>query len=92
MFYADAYASNQRARNEKNHVFYRRFLGHGRLAKYSQADILRVTGFINDYPRRRFHGKSAREVRAMLLRGETPPIHPKPLKKWERKKLAQSCN
>ena len=92
VFYADAYASNQRARNEKNHVFYRRFLGHGRLAKYSQADILRVTGFINDYPRRRFHGKSAREVRAMLLRGETPLIRSKPLKKWQRKKLAQSCN
>ena len=28
-FYADAYASNQRARNEKNHTFHRRFLGHG---------------------------------------------------------------
>ena len=87
-FYADAYASNQRARNEKNHTFHRRFLGHGRLAKHSQRTVQKVNDFINDYPRRRFYGKSAREVRDILIAGGTPKIRPRPLKKWERAKAS----
>lgn len=86
VFYADAYASNQRARNEKNHTFLRRFLGYGRLAKHSQGTIQHVTDFINDYPRKRFYGMSSREVLELLLQGISPPMRPKPLKKWERKK------
>lgn len=82
VFYADAYASNQRARNEKNHTFLRRFLGHGRLANHSQATVRQVTDFINDYPRRRFYGKSSREVFSLLRQGLFPAIRPKPLKKW----------
>lgn len=92
VFYADAYASNQRARNEKNHTFLRRFLGHGRLARHSQQTIRQVTDFVNDYPRRRFYGKSSREVLSMLRQGLRPPIRPNPLRKWERKKQTQSCN
>ena len=61
-FYADAYASNQRARNEKNHTFFRRFMGHGKLARYSQGQILYITDFINRYPRKKFNGKSSEEV------------------------------
>lgn len=89
-FYADAYASNQRARNEKNHTFHRRFLGHGRLAKHSQRTIKKVNDFINDYPRRKFHGKSAREVRDILIAGGIPKIRPRPLRKWERAKAAST--
>ena len=89
-FYADAYASNQRARNEKNHTFHRRFLGHGRLAKHSQRTIQKVNDFINDYPRRRFYGKSAREVRDILIAGGTPKIRPRPPRKWERAKAASA--
>ncbi len=83
-FYADAYNSNQRARNEKNHTFHRRFLGHGKLSRHSQRTIQKVTDFINDYPRRKFYGKSAREVRDVLLAGGTPAIRPRQLRKWER--------
>jgi len=89
-FYADAYASNQRARNEKNHTFHRRFLGHGRLAKHSQRTIQKVNDFINDYPRRRFYGKSAREVRDVLIAGGTPKIRPRTPRKWERAKAASA--
>ena len=92
VFYADAYASNQRARNEKNHTFLRRFLGHGRLAKHSRETIRQVTDFINDYPRRRFYGKTSREVLEQVCHGLFPAIRPNPLKSWERKNLAQSCN
>ena len=91
-FYADAYASNQRAKNEKNHTFHRRFLGHGKLSKFSQATIQEVTDFINDYPRRKFYGKSAREVRSMLLSGLSPQIRPPQLKKWQRAMLKKSRN
>ena len=87
-FYADAYASNQRARNEKNHTFHRRFLRHGRLTKHSQRTIQKVNDFINDYPRRRFYGKSAREVR--VISGGTPKIRPRPPRKRERAKAAKS--
>ena len=90
VFFADAYASNQRARNEKNHVFVRRFLGHGRLSRHSQATIQRTTDFINDYPRRRFYGLSSRQVLEQLRQGIVPAIRPKPLKKWERKKSTNS--
>ncbi len=86
-YYADAYASNQRARNEKNHTFHRRFLGHGKLSRHSQRTVQKVTDFINDYPRRKFYGKSSREVRDILLSGGTPDIRPRPLKKWERAAL-----
>lgn len=75
----------KRGRNEKNHTFLRRFLGYGRLAKHSQGTIQHVTDFINDYPRKRFYGKSSREVLELLLQGISPPMRPKPLKKWERK-------
>ena len=78
------------ARNEKNHTFHRRFLGHGRLAKHSQRTIQKVNGFINDYPRRRFYGKSAREVRDILIAGGTPKIRPRPPRKWERAKAASA--
>ena len=90
VFYADAYTSNQRARNEKNHTFLRRFLGHGRLAKYTQSTIQHVTDFINDSPRKCFYGKSSREVLDLLLQGIHPAIRPKPLKKWERNKSTNS--
>lgn len=80
-FYADAYASNQRARNEKNHTFHRRFLGHGRLARHSQRTVRKVNDFINDYPRRKFYGKSAREVRDILLAGGSPEIRPRQSRK-----------
>ena len=89
-FYADAYASNQRARNEKNHTFHRRFLGHGRLARHSQRTVRKVNDFINDYPRRKFYGKSAREVRAILLAGGSPEIRPRQSRKWERAKATEA--
>ena len=89
-FYADAYASNQRARNEKNHTFHRRFLGHGRLARHSQRTVRKVNDFINDYPRRKFYGKSAREVRDILLAGGSPKVRPKRPGKRERAKAAEA--
>ena len=89
-FYADAYASNQRARNEKNHTFHRRFLGHGRLARHSQRTVRKVNDFINDYPRRKFYGKSAREVRDILLAGGSPEIRPRQSRKWERAKATEA--
>ena len=88
-FYADAYASNQRGRNEKNHVFFRRFAGHGRLANLSQRDVQHITDFINDYPRRKFYGKTSREIYAEIKAGKTPLVRPKQLKKWQKKKEQQ---
>ena len=85
-FYADAYASNQRAKNEKNHVFFRRFAGHGHLSSLSQRRVCYITDFVNDYPRRKFYGKSAREIHGEIRNGITPRIRPNPPKKWESKK------
>ena len=85
-FYADAYASNQRARNEKNHVFFRRFSGHGHLSSLSQGKVRYITDFVNDYPRRKFYGKTAREIHDEIRNGITPKIRPIPPKKWQRKK------
>ena len=85
-FYADAYASNQRAKNEKNHVFFRRFAGHGHLSSLSQRQVRTITDFVNDYPRRKFYGKTAREIHDEIRKGITPKIRPNPPKKWERKK------
>lgn len=61
VFYADPYCSNQRARNERNHAIIRRFIGHGKLSAVSQKTVLKICDFVNDYPRRKFGGKSARE-------------------------------
>ena len=85
-FYADAYASNQRAKNEKNHVFFRRFAGHGHLSSLNQKKVRYITDFVNDYPRRKFYGKSAREIHAEIRNGIAPKIRPIPPKKWQRKK------
>ena len=85
-FYADAYASNQRAKNEKNHVFFRRFAGHGHLSSLSQRKVHRITDFVNDYPRRKFYGKTAREILAEIRNGITPKIRPVLPKKWQREK------
>ena len=89
-FYADAYASNQRARNEKNHVFFRRFAGHGHLSSLSQRKVAHITDFVNDYPRRKFYGKSAREIHAEIRNGITPRIRPNPPKKRNGKKNRKS--
>ena len=85
-FYADAYASNQRAKNEKNHVFFRRFAGHGHLSSLSQKNIRHITDFVNDYPRRKFYGKSAREIHDEIRNGITPKIKPNPPKKLSTKR------
>jgi IS30 family transposase len=62
VFYADSYCSNQRARNERNHAIIRRFIGHGKLSSISQKQLMKINDFVNDYPRRKFEGKSARQM------------------------------
>lgn len=62
VFYADSYCSNQRAKNERNHAIIRRFIGHGKLSSISQKKLMKINDFVNDYPRRKFGGKSARQM------------------------------
>lgn len=62
IYYADAYCSWQRGRNENIHRFLRRVLPKKKtLYHCSQEKLDRLTQCIRDYPRRIFNGLSARE-------------------------------
>ena len=51
-----------------------------------QRKVRHITDFANDYPRRKFYGKTAREIHTEIRNGITPKIRPLPPKKWQRKK------
>ena len=66
----------RRQRPRRHHCFFRRFMGHGKLARYSQGQILYITDFINRYPRKKFNGKSSEEVFEELKKKKQNPANP----------------
>jgi IS30 family transposase len=63
VFFATPFRSCDRATNENNHRFLRRFVPKGvDLASVSAERIKRNVEFINDYPRKIFGGLSARQM------------------------------
>lgn len=68
VYYADPYTSCQRARNENNHLLVRRTSPkRHRLVHRSVKASMAAAEYINDYPRRKFGGRSSNEVHAALL-------------------------
>lgn len=68
VYYADPYTSCQRAKNENNHLLVRRTSPkRHRLVHRSVKSSLAAAEFINDYPRRKFGGRSSNEVHAAFL-------------------------
>ena len=68
VYYADPYTSCQRAKNENNHLLVRRTSPkRHRLVHRSVKSSLAAAEFINDYPRRKFGGRSSNEVHVAFL-------------------------
>ena len=68
VYFADPYRSCQRAKNENNHLLVRRSSPKKKcLVHRSVRASRRAAEYINDYPRRKFGGKSANEVHAEKL-------------------------
>lgn len=63
MYYCHPYRSNERATNENQNRFIRRWVPKGSdISRYSDQQIHSMQTWINNYPRRMFGGLSAREV------------------------------
>lgn len=63
LYYAHPYSSYERSSNENANKLIRRFIPKGAdISKYSEEDIARVERWINNYPRRKFGGKSSNEM------------------------------
>lgn len=63
LYYAHPYSSYERGSNENANKLIRRFIPKGAdISKYSEEDIARVERWINNYPRRKFGGKSSNEM------------------------------
>jgi len=70
VFFATPFRSCDRASNENNHRFLRRFVPKGTdLGSVSAERIRMNTDFINNYPRKIFDGKSARQMFAIEKKG-----------------------
>jgi len=69
VYYADPYCSCQRAKNENNHLMVRRTSPKKhRLVHRSVKASMSAAEYINNYPRRKFGGKSSNEMHEALLR------------------------
>ena len=70
VYFATPFRSCDRASNENNHRFLRRFVPKGTdLGSVSAERIRMNTDFINNYPRKIFDGKSARQMFAIEKKG-----------------------
>lgn len=62
-YYAHPYSSWERGSNENANRLIRRFIPKGAdIADYSDEDLARIERWINNYPRRKFGGKSSNEM------------------------------
>ena len=62
------YSSWERANNESNNKFIRRFIIKGdNFDGISKKEIKNIEAYINEYPRRSFGGKSSREMSTLLV-------------------------
>lgn len=69
VFYADAFNSCQRAKNENNHILIRWQSPKGeRLKCRTVREGFLLAQYINDYPRRKFNGMSANEMHGVYIR------------------------
>lgn len=62
-YYCHPYRSNERASNENQNRLVRRWIPKGSdISQYTDQQIRDIQNWINDYPRKMFGGRSAREV------------------------------
>ena len=62
-YYAHPYSSWERGNNENTNKLIRRFVPKGyNINKLSKRDVKRIEHWINNYPRRMFHYKSANQM------------------------------
>ena len=65
LYYAHPYSSYERGSNENANKLIRRFIPKGvDIGDYSDEEIARIERWMNNYPRRKFGGKSANEMAA----------------------------
>lgn len=67
VFFCHPYSSFERGQNENQNRFVRRWVKKGGgLGKYTPEEWIRIAGWVNDYPRRKFNGMSVNEYKASL--------------------------
>lgn len=67
-YYAHPYCAWERGSNEVNNRLIRRFVPKGtEIANLTKRDVARIEHWMNHYPRRLFHGKSAAEIVSAFL-------------------------
>ena len=67
-YYCHPYSSGERGSNENNNKMIRRYIKKGeRIGKYSVKEIKEIEEWINNYPRKKFKGKSSKEVYEEML-------------------------
>lgn len=70
-YFCHPYSSWERGSNENQNGFIRRFIPKGeRIENYTDEYLQQVQNYINDYPRRLFGGKSAREMMEEALQNQ----------------------
>lgn len=63
VYYCHPFCSSERGSNENQNKFLRRFIPKGdSISLYTDADIKEYETFLNHYPRKLFHGKSAIDI------------------------------
>lgn len=67
VFFCHPFSSYERGQNENQNRFVRRWVRKGgSLGKYTPEDWIRIAGWLNDYPRRKFDGMSTNEYKKSL--------------------------